>query len=597
MNKKSVINTGTLLILVVIILTFSLYSISSKGSTDEYQYLLEDADEDQYFLPEDIINSGGEPGLLMSLTESNGTFFDGFESGLFSTNNWSLYGTGRNWTVATTNPMSGTYHAQSQRSGAGKPSYIQANISTIGYMNITFTYYRKLVGLDSADEFSAEWYDGIGWTAIERLNKANDASYVYKTFDLPSAAEQNANFAIRFMCEAGAVSEYCRVDNVEIKGNIAPNNPTLKLNFTYDSLNYTNESMWCEIYVDDPDAENDMGIDITIMNSTTNDISTAVEQYTLLSAFTGLTEPAYVQFEIKEQNFTKGDYVWCQARVYDQKIYSDWVNSTYLKVENYPIKISGPIIVEDDISPPENQVDLTAGSTELVTCTATTTDADGYEDVTSASAFFYDIGEGKTWDSPDDNSSHYTNNTCYLSNGIGDAKDVACTFELWYYANNSTWKCNITATDNGNSNDSGVDDTQILDLIALDVPTMLDYGILDPGDTSTERIITVTNAGNTKIDIGLDGYGLYDGDGNAMGCIKENNISLSYERYNVSESGVDYDTEMMPLTDASVVQPDFNLLERSDSGNSTKNTYWKLKVPTGVGGTCQGVITVLAVSG
>lgn len=54
---------------------------------------------------------------------------------------------------------------------------------------------------------------------------------------------------------------------------------------------------------------------------------------------------------------------------------------------------------------------------------------------------------------------------------------------------------------------------------------------------------------------------------------------------------------MVLLTDTNVVQPDFDLLEGNDFGNSTKDTYWRLKVPTNIGGTCNGVITILAVSG
>jgi hypothetical protein len=255
------------------------------------------------------------------------------------------------------------------------------------------------------------------------------------------------------------------------------------------------------------------------------------------------------------------------------------------------------VLIDDDAAFPENQIDLAAGSIRLVTCNAAITDINGYTDIINASAFFYNTGDGKTWDSPDDNSSHYTNNTCYLSSGAGNTKDATCTFELWYYASNGTWECNITGTDNSNLKGSGTDTSEILDLIALDVPTLLDYGSLNPGDTSSEKVIIVTNVGNSRIDIGVDGYGSYDSDGNAMSCIEENNISLNYERYNFSESGADYDTGMMPLTDTNIVQLDFDLLEGNDIGNSTKNTHWRLRAPESVRGACYGVITILAVSG
>ena len=43
--------------------------------------------------------------------------------------------------------------------------------------------------------------------------RANDASFVLKSYALPNTATK-----IRFMCEAGAVSEKCYVDNVRITG-------------------------------------------------------------------------------------------------------------------------------------------------------------------------------------------------------------------------------------------------------------------------------------------------------------------------------------------------------------------------------------------
>jgi len=50
------------------------------------------------------------------------------------------------------------------------------------------------------------------------IASANDAAYVYKTYTLPAKAGNNAAFKIRFECTAGATSEYCRIDNVVVKG-------------------------------------------------------------------------------------------------------------------------------------------------------------------------------------------------------------------------------------------------------------------------------------------------------------------------------------------------------------------------------------------
>lgn len=139
---------------------------------------------------------------------------DGFESGSLS--GWNVYGSGSPWLVSTQDPRTGSYHAQSKQSGAGNPTYIEKSIDTTGYSSLTFEYYRKLIGLDAADDFSAEWYDGNSWNLLEHVSSQSNSNYVLRNYVLPVGAENNPNFKLRFMCEAGAVSEYCRIDDVKL---------------------------------------------------------------------------------------------------------------------------------------------------------------------------------------------------------------------------------------------------------------------------------------------------------------------------------------------------------------------------------------------
>ncbi|MDD5340308.1 MAG: BPL-N domain-containing protein [Candidatus ainarchaeum sp.] len=146
-------------------------------------------------------------------------FFDGFESGSFAAGGWATYGTGNsNWSVKTVAPYAGTYHAEVKYTGSSKYSYMEAAMGTGGYTNVTLTYYRQLLGLDSVDGFSAEWWSGTQWNAAESVTVADDAVYASRNFALPSAAGNNPNFKVRFMCEANAFSEGCRIDNVGIAG-------------------------------------------------------------------------------------------------------------------------------------------------------------------------------------------------------------------------------------------------------------------------------------------------------------------------------------------------------------------------------------------
>lgn len=135
-------------------------------------------------------------------------FSDGFENGL---SQWTITGTGVPWTTATTMPYQGSYSAKANKPGVSTPTYMEANIPT-GYTTITLSYYRKLVGLDGPDEFSAQYYNG-NWITLEATgsSSANDATYQYKEYVLPSTTSK-----IRYQCMAGAVSESCYVDNVVI---------------------------------------------------------------------------------------------------------------------------------------------------------------------------------------------------------------------------------------------------------------------------------------------------------------------------------------------------------------------------------------------
>jgi len=146
-------------------------------------------------------------------------FFDDFESGGLSGWITTAVSGGNIWTATSTNPYQGTKHAQSQPMSTTEPaSILERTISTSGYSNIKLSYYRKLVGLDIADEFKAKWFDGITWSILEQTGSSsvNDASYVFKEFSLPASSNNNVNFKIRFECTSGAVSEFCRIDNVKL---------------------------------------------------------------------------------------------------------------------------------------------------------------------------------------------------------------------------------------------------------------------------------------------------------------------------------------------------------------------------------------------
>jgi len=194
-------------------------------------------------------------------------FTDDFELGTLNAKEWVLNSTGDYWGASTDNPMNETYHAQAHQTGAGDLSYMEVSIDTSGHTNISFSYYRKLVGLDTADDFAAEWYSGSGWVQIEQLGGGieDNAAYVFKTFNLTSTANDNPNFKIRFMCENGAVSEYCRIDNVTVKGVASAGSASI---WEYGYRTVSNGTFTYTVYANDTSGNNALQINnFTVIES------------------------------------------------------------------------------------------------------------------------------------------------------------------------------------------------------------------------------------------------------------------------------------------------------------------------------------------
>lgn len=181
--------------------------------------------------------------------EYGSIFFDDFESG--NLNSWSLTSPqgGDSWIVSLEDPYLGSYSAFAKPKETAEPaSVMEINVNTSGHGNINFAYYRQLKGLDSADEFKAKWFDGTNWVIVEETgsSRVNDADYVYKNFSLNSSASNNSDFAIKFECTAGAASEICFVDNVDVSG-LGIEEEEIILNLTFEDGNHNLINLSLEI--------------------------------------------------------------------------------------------------------------------------------------------------------------------------------------------------------------------------------------------------------------------------------------------------------------------------------------------------------------
>ncbi len=138
-------------------------------------------------------------------------FADGFESGL---GQWSRYGTGTPWSQQIDNVYEGSYSAGVKKTGAGEDSYMVSGVfDASGYSTVRLEYYRKLKGLDTADDFQIEYQDtGGSWQTVEHLGSGREnGGFVFKSYTIQDTAT-----SLRVKCECGAVSEGCWIDNIRI---------------------------------------------------------------------------------------------------------------------------------------------------------------------------------------------------------------------------------------------------------------------------------------------------------------------------------------------------------------------------------------------
>ncbi|MFH1290892.1 MAG: hypothetical protein ABIH92_05830 [Nanoarchaeota archaeon] len=275
---------------------------------------------------------------------------------------------------------------------------------------------------------------------------------------------------------------------------------------------------------------------------------------------------------------------------------------TFLQVGNvYPEVLS--VIINDGAS----SIDLAANSTVVVNVSVVVRDYNGDTDIQNVTMRFFD-SNASSYLSSADNNDHYRNDSCSLDLGYGSAYEAQanCTLDVYYYANNQTWNATVEVTDNATWTGTNSNTTTINSLLALALPSTINYGVVNATEVSTEKLANVTNVGNVVLNLSLSGYGAIVGDGLAMNCTVGNiqNISIEYEQYNLTSSNnsvldfAQFDSLYINLTSSPVINL-FDLYPRTNDTapylGDTNASYWRVYVPVGVAGNCSGNIVFGAV--
>ncbi|MFH0978179.1 MAG: hypothetical protein V1837_02645 [Candidatus Woesearchaeota archaeon] len=255
---------------------------------------------------------------------------------------------------------------------------------------------------------------------------------------------------------------------------------------------------------------------------------------------------------------------------------------------NLTMKVHPPLFTRLAIDDP---IDLVSGGLINVTCNATIFDEISAGNILLVNATFFDFSQAKSTSS-DDRNNHYHNHNCSKIANSSNYLNVSCKFELFYYANSGTWICNLTAFSTDNLTNRSSVSTTVDELFAVGADPFLDFGNLGPSSVSTDSNLSLVNLGNKDILVSLEGYGKVLADNLSMRCPK-GNISVGYEHYSVS-----YQTpfsSMTNLTSAPVLVEGFVLSRRTNDyiyTNDTNKTFWKLAIPYGLKGACNGTVVV-----
>ena len=261
-----------------------------------------------------------------------------------------------------------------------------------------------------------------------------------------------------------------------------------------------------------------------------------------------------------------------------------------------------PTLYRVALTSPTPPIDLVANNGTTVVCNGSVIDINGFNDIKNVSATFFYISDLSN--SSDDNNTHYTNSSCgpcAVVVGTGSQNGTcSCQFGVQYYANAGRWTCNMTVNDSGglmsNANGSAI----VNEILGIDVENyIMDFGNLSATQVSTFFRQNVTNTGNVAINVSVRGFGGGDetiGQNLSMICESGGNISFGSMRY--AQNNNTLFSDMENITNQSRRIGNFTVGQRfkdSAVGNSTNSTYWKLQIPLGVGGICNGSIVFKAI--
>jgi len=230
----------------------------------------------------------------------------------------------------------------------------------------------------------------------------------------------------------------------------------------------------------------------------------------------------------------------------------------------------------------DSPITLIGGTTKHITATASTTDYNGWSDITSATSTFYRTTLGANCVANENNCYQITSANCSISNCSGNICSITCGADINFFADptdagdyvGQDWTADITVADL-----TGLKDTdssvgvQLLTLRDVTASPDIDYGPLNVGSTteSTNQVVTLRNTGNSPINVVIEGTDMVGSTGS---------IPVTEQKYATSTFTYASCSICQFLTGSSV-QFDVDLPKPLNTTPVTDQLYWGLNIPVG----------------
>jgi len=241
-----------------------------------------------------------------------------------------------------------------------------------------------------------------------------------------------------------------------------------------------------------------------------------------------------------------------------------------------------------------SDVTLIEYSTTTIEATFTITDGNGWDDIATPSAFFYNTNTSTCnlsliqAEGGNDAAQWCYEAYCNLMTTTSNSYNASCTVDVWFIANPTdasssysanAWNILVSASDTAGLIDTNSTTQEVNSLAAAYMPATLSYGSVDPGATSSNDIhSTTTNTGNSMIDLDLSGDDMSDGSGHT--------IAAGQQKYSTSTVIGDWtnDAWAIALTNAEA-STSLQLAHPSATAtgpnysNSATEIWWVISIP------------------